>query len=159
VRRHRLIETFLLEHPRTRGRMHEMSEASPRRSGQSRSVWRSFWGISRGTPAGLLSGADGVLAAEDSFRSTRRRSAGGSASPTTRSGSPVLAWESATRAGRSLKVGEARDLDGVVTVEDEEGVPHSGRVFVRSPDGYLGTWFRTFASMSGCGGSLCPAWE
>jgi len=44
-------------------------------------VWRDFWGIPRGTPWEASPGADGVLAAEDSFPLTTEAATVGGWSP------------------------------------------------------------------------------
>lgn len=131
VRRHRLIETFLLEHlgyswqdvhDEAERLEHSVSDNFTERLAE-------FLGHPARDPHGApIPGADGVLAAEDSFP-LDEGTAGGWVRITRvyNEEAPVLAYLGERRLvpGRSLEVKEVRDLDGVVTVEDEEGSSHS----------------------------------
>ena len=131
VRRHRLIETFLLEHlgyswqdvhEEAERLEHAVSDNFTERLAEllGHPVWDPH-----GAP---IPGADGVMAAEDSFPLGEAK-AGGRVRVTRvhNEEAPVLAYlgERGIVPGRSLEVREVRELDGVVTVEDEEGVSHS----------------------------------
>ncbi len=131
VRRHRLIETFLLEHLGYSWQdVHEEAERLEHAvSDNFTERLAEFLGHPARDPHGApIPGADGVLAAEDSFP-LGEVMAGGRVRVTRvhNEEAPVLAYlgERGLVPGRSLEVKEVRELDGVVTVEDEEGVSHS----------------------------------
>ena len=131
VRRHRLIETFLLEHLGYSWQdVHEEAERLEHAvSDNFTERLAELLGHPARDPHGApIPGADGVLAAEDSFP-LGDATVGGRVRITRvhNEEAPVLAYlgERGLVPGRSLEVKEVRELDGVVTVEDEEGVPHS----------------------------------
>jgi DtxR family Mn-dependent transcriptional regulator len=131
VRRHRLIETFLLKHLGYSWQdVHEEAERLEHAvSDNFTERLAEFLGHPARDPHGApIPGADGVLAAEDSFP-LEEATVGGRVciSRIYNEEAPVLAYlgERGLVPGRSLEVKEVRDLDGVVTVEDEEGVSHS----------------------------------
>ncbi len=143
VRRHRLIETFLLEHLGYSWQdVHEEAERLEHAvSDNFTERLAELLGHPARDPHGApIPGADGVLAAEDSFP-LGEATAGGRVRVTRvhNEEAPVLAYlgERGIVPGRSLEVKEVRELDGVVTVEDEEGVSYSlggplaGSIFVR----------------------------
>ncbi len=145
VRRHRLIETFLLEqlgysweevHEEAERLEHAVSDGFTQRLAQ-------FLGHPRRDPHGApIPAADGTLEPDDSVplnmvepekdvlisRVFHRNTA-------------ALAYlgEHGLVPGRVLKVQEVRSLDGVVIVEDEDGSSHSlgsllaSTIFVRAP--------------------------
>ena len=130
VRRHRLIETFLLEHLGYSWQdVHEEAEKLEHAvSDNFTERLAEFLGHPARDPHGApIPGADGVLALEDSFPLCEA-TAGGRVRITRvyNEEAPVLAYlgERGLVPGRSLEVKEVRGLDGVVTVEDEEGVSH-----------------------------------
>ena len=131
VRRHRLIESFLLEHLGYSWQdVHEEAEKLEHAvSDEFTERLAEFLGHPGYDPHGApIPGADGVLAPEDSF--PLGEATGGGRVRISRvhnEEAPVLAYlgEHGLVPGRSLKVKEVRKLDGVVTVEDEEGVSHS----------------------------------
>ena len=131
VRRHRLIETFLLEHLGYSWQdVHEEAERLEHAvSDNFTERLAEFLGHPARDPHGApIPGADGVLAAEDSFP-LGEAAAGGRVRITRvhNEEAPVLVYlgERGLVPGRSLEVKEVRDLDGVVTVEDEDGDRHS----------------------------------
>ncbi len=131
VRRHRLIETFLLEHLGYSWQdVHEEAERLEHAvSDNFTERLAELLGHPARDPHGApIPGADGVMAAEDSFP-LGEVMAGGRVHVTRvhNEEAPVLAYlgERGLVPGRSLEVKEVRELDGVVTVEDEEGVSHS----------------------------------
>ena len=131
LRRHRLIETFLLEHLGYSWQdVHEEAERLEHAvSDNFTERLAELLGHPARDPHGApIPGADGALAAEDSFRLSEA-TAGGRVRVTRvhNEEAPVLAYlgERGLVPGRSLEVKEVRELDGVVTVEDEEGVSHS----------------------------------
>ena len=131
VRRHRLIESFLLEHLGYSWQdVHDEAERLEHAvSDNFTERLAEFLGHPARDPHGApIPGADGVLAAEDSFP-LGEATAGGRVRITRvhNEEAPVLTYlgERGLVPGRSLEVKEVRDLDGVVTVEDEEGISHS----------------------------------
>ncbi len=145
VRRHRLIESFLLEHlgypweevhEEAEHLEHVVSDAFTERLA-------GFLGHPERDPHGApIPAADGALPPEDSFPLSEAE-AGGRVVVTRVENRDAAAltylWERGLVPGRALKVKEARELDGVVTVEDEDGVVHplgtalARSVFVRIP--------------------------
>lgn len=130
LRRHRLIETFLLEHLGYSWQdVHEEAEKLEHAvSDNFTERLAEFLGHPARDPHGApIPGADGVLAEEDSFP-LGEAAVGGRVriSRVHNEEAPVLVYlgERGLVPGRSLKVKEVRDLDGVVTVEDQEGVSH-----------------------------------
>jgi DtxR family Mn-dependent transcriptional regulator len=143
VRRHRLIETFLLEHlGYSWQEVHEEAERLEHAvSDGFTERLAEFLGHPAHDPHGApIPAADGTLAAEESFPldevpvGDRVR-----ISRVKHEDAAVLAFlgERGLVPGRLVEVKEVRALDGVVTVEDEDGELHSlGRpltdfIFVR----------------------------
>jgi DtxR family Mn-dependent transcriptional regulator len=137
VRRHRLIETFLLEHlGYSWQEVHEEAERLEHAvSDGFTERLAAFLGHPDQDPHGApIPAADGTLAAEESFpldevpvgdcvRISRVK----------HEDAAVLSFlgERELVPGRLVEVKEVRALDGVVTVEDEDGVLHSlGRPLV-----------------------------
>jgi DtxR family Mn-dependent transcriptional regulator len=139
VRRHRLIETFLLEHlgyhwqevhDEAERLEHAVSDGFTERLAE-------FLGHPQHDPHGdPIPAADGTLAAEDSFplaeaaAGTRVR-----ISKVRDDDAPMLDYleDHGLVPGRPLSVLEVRALDGVVTVEDESGKAHAlGEPLARS---------------------------
>ena len=139
VRRHRLIETFLLEHlgyhwqevhDEAERLEHAVSDGFTERLAE-------FLGHPQHDPHGdPIPAADGTLAAEDSFplaeaaAGTRVR-----ISKVRDDDAPMLDYleDHGLVPGRPLSVLEVRALDGVITVEDERGKTHSlGEPLARS---------------------------
>lgn len=137
VRRHRLIETFLLEHlGYSWQEVHEEAERLEHAvSDGFTERLAAFLGHPDHDPHGApIPAADGTLAAEESFpldevpvgdcvRISRVK----------HEDAAVLSFlgERELVPGRLVEVKEVRALDGVVTVEDEDGVLHSlGRPLV-----------------------------
>src|SRR3712207_4764806 len=148
VRRHRLIETFLLEHlGYAWEEVHEEAERLEHAvsDGCAERLAEFLDHPDHDPHGGPIPAADGTLEPDDSFplgeavvgRRVRIFKVSDESSP-------VLDYlgERKLVPGRLLDVKEVRDLDGVVTVEDEDGGSHAlGRplaqaVFVRvqSPD-------------------------
>jgi DtxR family Mn-dependent transcriptional regulator len=145
VRRHRLIESFLLEHlgypweevhEEAEKLEHVVSDGFTERLA-------GFLGHPERDPHGApIPTAEGALPPEDS-RPLSEAEAGGRAVVTRveNRDAAALAYlrESGLVPGRALQVREARELDGVVTVEGEDGAVHSlgpalaRSVFVRTP--------------------------
>lgn len=142
VRRHRLIETFLLEHLGYSWRdVHAEAERLEHTvSDEFTERLAEFLGHPERDPHGdPIPTADGALKPDDSFplseteagRRVRIHKVGDDDS--------VLEYLEDRRLipGRTLTVNEVRDLDGLVTVEDEDGEVHSfgapvaRQVFVR----------------------------
>jgi DtxR family Mn-dependent transcriptional regulator len=144
VRRHRLIETFLLEHlgyswqevhEEAERLEHAVSDGFTQRLAE-------FLGHPDQDPHGdPIPKADGVLTQEDSHPLSEATV--GDRVRISRVGNediPVLAYlgERELVPGRLLTVEEVRTLDGVVIVEDEDGTSHSlgrplaGSIFVQS---------------------------
>ena len=130
IRRHRLIETFLLEHlgyswqevhDEAERLEHVVSDSFTERLAE-------HLGHPERDPHGApIPAADGALAQEDS-RPLSEATVGGRVR-ILRIGQedvPTLTYlgERGLVPGRLLEVEEVRALDGVVTVEDEDGVPH-----------------------------------
>jgi DtxR family transcriptional regulator, Mn-dependent transcriptional regulator len=143
IRRHRLIETFLLEHLGYSWReVHEEAERLEHAvSDGFTERLAEFLGHPDQDPHGdPIPAADGSLAPDDSFplgeatagQRVRISKVGDDPSTLEYLGDHGLF------PGRLLSVREVRDLDGVVTVEDEEGESHAlgaplaRAVFVRS---------------------------
>lgn len=143
IRRHRLIETFLLEHLGYSWReVHEEAERLEHAvSDGFTERLAEFLGHPDQDPHGdPIPAADGSLAPDDSFplgeatagQRVRISKVGDDPSTLEYLGDHGLV------PGRLLSVREVRDLDGVVTVEDEEGESHAlgaplaRAVFVRS---------------------------
>jgi len=147
LRRHRLIETFLLEcldyswdevHEEAERLEHSVSDAYTERLAE-------FLGHPKHDPHGdPIPAKDGSLEPDDSF--PLAEAAAGQRIRVFRVGpedAPALAVlkESGLLPGQVLTVREVRTLDGVVTVEDEDGEtrtlggPLAGAVFVRSASG------------------------
>ena len=139
VRRHRLIETFLLEHlgyhwqevhDEAERLEHAVSDGFTERLAE-------FLGHPQHDPHGdPIPAADGTLAAEDSFplaeaaAGTRVR-----ISKVRDDDAPMLDYleDRGLVPGRPLSVLEVRALDGVVTIEDERGKTHAlGEPLARS---------------------------
>ena len=139
VRRHRLIETFLLEHlgyhwqevhDEAERLEHAVSDGFTERLAE-------FLGHPQHDPHGdPIPAADGTLAAEDSFplaeaaAGTRVR-----ISKVRDDDAPMLDYleDHGLVPGRPLSVLEVRALDGVVTIEDERGKTHAlGEPLARS---------------------------
>jgi DtxR family Mn-dependent transcriptional regulator len=144
LRRHRLIETFLLKclgyswedvHVEAESLEHSVSDAFTERLAE-------FLGHPDQDPHGdPIPATDGTLEPDDSFALSA--AASGQRVRIYRVGdeeSAKLAYldEHGLTPGRLLEVREVRAVDGVVTVEDEEGKTHTfggplaGSVFVRS---------------------------
>lgn len=143
IRRHRLIETFLLEHLGYSWReVHEEAERLEHAvSDGFTERLAEFLGHPGQDPHGdPIPAADGSLAPDDSFplgeatagQRVRISKVGDDPSTLEYLGDHGLV------PGRLLSVREVRDLDGVVTVEDEDGESHAlgaplaRAVFVRS---------------------------
>ncbi len=130
VRRHRLIETFLLEHLGYSWQdVHEEAERMEHVvSDNFTERLAEFLGHPGRDPHGApIPTADGALASEDSF--PLGEATDGEKVRIVRVNHehvPVLAYlgDRGLVPGRSLVVKEVRALDGVVTVEDEDGVSH-----------------------------------
>jgi DtxR family Mn-dependent transcriptional regulator len=144
IRRHRLIETFLLEclgysweevHEEAESLEHSVSDAFTERLAE-------FLGHPAHDPHGdPIPSADGSLELDDSF--PLAAAATGQRVRIYRVGdedAPMLDYlgEHKLVPGRLLTVREVRGVDGVVTIEDEDGEIHSlggplaGSLFVRS---------------------------
>jgi DtxR family transcriptional regulator, Mn-dependent transcriptional regulator len=148
VRRHRLIETFLMEHlGYPWGDVHDEAERLEHAvsDGFTERLARFLGHPDRDPHGDPIPTANGGLPPEDSF--PLGDSAAGTRVEVARvvghEDGAVLAYleERGLVPGRSLAVKEARALDGVVTVEDEGGVTHSlgpalaGSIFVRGSAG------------------------
>ena len=142
IRRHRLIETFLLEHLGYSWReVHDEAERLEHAvSDGFTERLAEFLGHPDQDPHGdPIPAADGSLAPDDSFplgeatagQRVRISKVGDDPSTLEYLGDHGLV------PGRLLSVREVRDLDGVITVEDEDGESHAlgaplaGAVFVR----------------------------
>jgi DtxR family transcriptional regulator, Mn-dependent transcriptional regulator len=143
IRRHRLIETFLLEHLGYSWReVHEEAERLEHAvSDGFTERLAEFLGHPDQDPHGdPIPAADGSLAPDDSF--PLREATAGQRVRISKVGDDPSTLEylgdHGLVPGRLLSVREVRDLDGVVTVEDEEGESHAlgaplaRAVFVRS---------------------------
>ena len=147
VRRHRLIETFLLEHlGYSWEEVHEEAERLEHAvsDGFTERLAEFLDHPDHDPHGGPIPAADGTLEPDDSFPLSEagvgRRVRIFKVSDES---SPVLDYlgERKLVPGRLLSVREVRDLDGVVTVEDEDGGSHAlgeslaRSVFVRSVPG------------------------
>ena len=147
VRRHRLIETFLMEHlGYPWGDVHDEAERLEHAvsDGFTERLARFLGHPDRDPHGDPIPTASGALPPEDSV--PLGDSTAGTRVEVARVGhedGDVLAYleERGLVPGRSLAVKEVRALDGVVTVEDEDGDTHSlgpalaGSVFVRGSAG------------------------
>ncbi len=144
MRRHRLIETFLLEHlgyPLTD--LHEEAERLEHAvSDGFTERLAEFLGHPGRDPHGdPIPAADGSLSLEDSLPLSEAEAGQRvRVSRVSHQDSATLAYlaENGLIPGRLLKVEKVRTLDGVITVTDEDGATHSlgaplaGTLFVRS---------------------------
>lgn len=131
VRRHRLLETFLLEHlGYSWQEVHEEAESLEHAvSDTFTERLAEILGHPEYDPHGdPIPAADGTLAPEDSYPLGEAK-AGDRVriSRVVHEDALALAYlgERGLVPGRLLEVKELRALDGVVTVEDEDGSPHS----------------------------------
>jgi DtxR family transcriptional regulator, Mn-dependent transcriptional regulator len=144
VRRHRLIETFLLEHlGYSWEEVHEEAERLEHAvsDGFTERLAEFLDHPDHDPHGGPIPTADGTLKPDDSFP-LGEAVVGGRVRifKVSDESSPVLDYlgERKLVPGRLLSVKEVRDLDGVVTVEDEDGGSHAlgeslaRSVFVRS---------------------------
>ena len=139
VRRHRLVETFLLQHlgyswqevhDEAERLEHAVSDGFTERLAE-------FLGHPQRDPHGdPIPAADGTLAAEDSFPLTEAGTGGRVRISKVRDDDATILDHLADRdlvPGRLLSVLEVRALDGVVTIEDERGKTHAlGESLARS---------------------------
>jgi len=147
VRRHRLIETFLLEHlGYSWEEVHEEAERLEHAvsDGFTERLAEFLDHPDHDPHGGPIPAADGTLEPDDSYplseAAVGRRVRIFKVSDES---SPVLDYlgERKLVPGRLLSVREVRDLDGVVTIEDEDGGSHAlgeslaRSVFVRSVPG------------------------
>ncbi len=139
VRRHRLIETFLLEHlGYHRQEVHDEAERLEHAvSDGFTERLAEFLGHPEYDPHGdPIPASDGTLAAEDSFSLTEARAGTHVRISKVRDDdAPILDHleNHGLVPGRPLSVLEVRTLDGVVTVEDEDGKTHTlGEPLARS---------------------------
>ena len=139
VRRHRLIETFLLEHlGYHRQEVHDEAERLEHAvSDGFTERLAEFLGHPEYDPHGdPIPASDGTLAAEDSFSLTEARAGTHVRISKVRDDdAPILDHleNHGLVPGRPLSVLEVRTLDGVVTVEDEDGKTHAlGEPLARS---------------------------
>ena len=139
VRRHRLIETFLLEHLGYHWQeVHEEAERLEHAVSDGFTERLAvFLGHPQHDPHGdPIPAADGTLAAEDSF--PLAEAAAGTRVRISRvrdDDAPMLDYleDRGLVPGRPLSVLEVRALDGVVTIEDERGKTHAlGEPLARS---------------------------
>ena len=145
VRRHRLIEIFLLEHLGYPWQeVHEEAERLEHAvSDKLTEHLAELLGHPEYDPRGApIPAADGTLAPEDSYPLSEAKVGDRvRISRVAHEAALALAYlgERGLIPGRLLEVKEVRALDGVVTVEDEDGVGHSlggpltGSIFVRVP--------------------------
>ena len=145
VRRHRLIETFLTEHlGYPWEEVHEEAERLEHAvSDNFTERLAELLGYPERDPHGApVPTSDGTLPPEDSRPLAEAEAEERVVvSRVENRDTAALAYlgERGLVPGRLLKVGEVRDVDGVVTVEDEDGTAHSlgsslaGSIFVRSP--------------------------
>jgi DtxR family Mn-dependent transcriptional regulator len=145
VRRHRLIETFLMEHlGYSWDDIHDEAERLEHAvSDEFTERLAELLGHPNRDPHGaLIPDPDGTMPPEDS--SPLSASTEGTCAQIARVGhedATVLSYlgERGLMPGRSIVVREVRAVDGVVTVEDEEGTTHSlgpslaDTIFVRGP--------------------------
>lgn len=144
VRRHRLIEAFLLEHlGYSWQEVHEEAERLEHVvSDKFTERLAQLLGHPERDPHGApIPGADGALAREDS-RPLSEAAVGTRVriSRVGREDAPALTYlkDRGLVPGRLLTVGDVRALDGVVTVEDEDGTSHAlgealaGSILVRN---------------------------
>lgn len=131
VRRHRLIETFLLEHLEYSWQeVHDEAERLEHAvSDRFTERLAAFLGNPDYDPHGdPIPTEEGVLAQDDSFRLSDADSGQRvRISQVSDESAATLDYlgERGLVPGRLLLVREVRDLDAVVTVEDEDGKPHS----------------------------------
>ena len=144
VRRHRLIETFLLEHlGYTRQEVHEEAERLEHAvSDGFTERLAELLGHPRHDPHGdPIPSADGTLVADDSFSLGEAAAGVRVRIRKIADDAPVLDHleERGLVPGCVLAVVETRELDGVVTVEDESGDLHAlGEVLARAVSVKLG---------------------
>jgi len=145
VRRHRLIETFLMEHlGYSWDDIHDEAERLEHAvSDEFTERLAELLGHPNRDPHGApIPGPDGTMPPEDS--SPLSASTEGTCAQIARVGhedATVLSYlgERGLMPGRSIVVREVRAVDGVVTIEDEEGTTHSlgpslaDAIFVRGP--------------------------
>ena len=130
VRRHRLIETFLLEHlGYSWESVHEEAERLEHAvSDEFTERLAELLGHPGRDPHGdPIPAADGTLAPEESRPLSEARAGGRVRIVKVSDADPEVLNHLGARGlvpGRVLRVQEARALDGVVTVEDEEGNEH-----------------------------------
>lgn len=131
VRRHRLIETFLLEHlGYSWEEVHEEAERLEHTVSDkfTERVAQLLGHPDRDPHGAPIPKADGALAQEDS-RPLSEATVGDRVriSRVGREDAPTLTYlgERGLVPGRLLEVKEVRTLDGVVTVEDEDGTSHA----------------------------------
>ena len=130
VRRHRLIESFLLEHlgypweevhEEAEKLEHAVSDAFTERLA-------GFLGHPGRDPHGApIPAADGTLPPEDSLPLSQAGAGGRvvvSRVESRDTAALAYLWERGLVPGRALEIREARELDAVVTVEDEYGTVH-----------------------------------
>src|SRR5688572_18267147 len=139
VRRHRLIETFLLEHlGYSWEEVHEEAERLEHAvsDGFTERLAKFLGHPDRDPHGDPIPAADGTLAAEESFP-LDEAAVGDQVciSRVKHEDAAVLAFlgERGLVPGRLVEVKEVRALDGIVTVEDEDGESHSlGETLARS---------------------------
>ena len=144
VRRHRLIETFLMQH--LGYSWEDVHEEAERLEHAVSDVFTERLAALLGHPAydphgDPIPAEDGTIAPDDS-RPLSESEAGqrGRISRVSNEDTLTLTylWERGLVPGKLLRIKEVRALDGVVTVEDEDGCLHSlgsplaGSIFVRN---------------------------
>ena len=145
VRRHRLIETFLMEHlGYSWNHVHDEAERLEHAVSDefTERLAELLEHPNRDPHGALIPGPDGTIPPEDA--SPLSTSTVGTRAQIVRVGhedAAALSYlgERGLRPGRSIVVREVRLVDGVVTVEDEDGTMHSlgsslaDAIFVRGP--------------------------